>query len=98
MMPQVVYTLVSAADDEYALPGDRADASVWRRVFLQTGGMRRLLSLLQEGGGMDPSRVRRKSMLPPCSETCAEVLGHRVLTPSCRGTPAECLLRFLIHG
>lgn len=55
---QVVFTLVEAADDEYAFPGDRADASVWRRVFLRTGGMRRLLSLLQEGGGIDPSQVR----------------------------------------
>lgn len=53
----MVFTLVEAADDVFALPGDRADASVWRRIFLNTGGMRHLLALLREGGGIDPSQV-----------------------------------------
>lgn len=46
----------------YALPGDCLDAAEWRRVFLRTGGMRHLLSLLGRdngsgGNGIDPSLV-----------------------------------------
>lgn len=56
-LQQVVYTLVESAADEYALQGDRLDASGWRRVFLRTGGMLHLLGLLLRDGGFDPSQV-----------------------------------------
>lgn len=59
---QVVYHLVEAANDIYALPGDRADASRWKTVFLETGGMRHLLNLILEGGGIDPSQVHAVSL------------------------------------
>lgn len=54
---QVVIDLVQAANDAYALPGDRADASRWKSIFLETGGMRHLLDLILDGGGIDPSQV-----------------------------------------
>ena len=54
---QVVFTLVEPATDKYALPGDRLDATEWRRVFLETGGMRHLLDLLKQDSGIDPSQV-----------------------------------------
>lgn len=57
LLLQVVYTLVEPAVDAYALPGDRLDAGEWRRVFLETGGMRHLLSLLARDGGIDASQV-----------------------------------------
>lgn len=58
-----MYTLVEPVGGHYALPGDRLDAAEWRRVFLRTGGMRHLLSLLGRdsgsgGSGIDPSLVR----------------------------------------
>ena len=53
----MVFTLVEPATDKYALPGDQLDASEWRRVFLETGGMRHLLDLLKQDSGIDPSQV-----------------------------------------
>ncbi|CAM9113487.1 unnamed protein product [Discosporangium mesarthrocarpum] len=46
---QVVFTLVEAAENPYALPGDRVDAISWRKAFIVKGGVDFLLSLLQEG-------------------------------------------------
>ena len=54
----MVFTLVEPATDKYALPGDRLDAAEWRRVFLETGGMRHLLDLLKQDSGIDPSQVQ----------------------------------------
>ena len=54
----MVYTLLEPAGGVYALPGDVSDSAEWRRVFLRTGGMRHLLSLLGGDGGIDPSLVR----------------------------------------
>lgn len=60
-MHKVVYTLIQPAGNTYALPGDLVDANEWVRVFLRTGGMQHLLSLLGRDGGsgidIDPSQV-----------------------------------------
>lgn len=61
---QMVVKLVGAADDVYALPGDRADANFWKNIFLRTGGMRHLLNLILEGGGIDPSQVQSCASYP----------------------------------
>eukprot|EP00903_Cladosiphon_okamuranus_P019913 g18301.t2 len=60
---ELVYTLVEPAGDVYALPGDLVDANEWERVFLRTGGMQHLLTLLREHGGIDPSQSLHKACL-----------------------------------
>ncbi|CAM9482017.1 unnamed protein product [Scytosiphon promiscuus] len=84
---EVVYTLIEPAGDVCALPGDLVDANEWVRVFLRTGGMQHLLSLLGRDGGsgidIDPSQSMHKA----CLAALLKLIAH--LTASSKTATAD---------